>query len=114
MIVSVFGYNIAVGDADFRSPGLLRRPFCVCKDTYRAKVAVYLHSISQRVSSQCCHLLAVGQDCLSSIENCLRDVDELTPYVRGLGSLLPLCYGCGELMDLVLIHRFEVAIVHYL
>ena len=40
VIVSVFGYNLVVGDADLRSPGLLRRPLCVGEDNDRLEVAL--------------------------------------------------------------------------
>ena len=36
VIVSVFQYNLAVGDTDFRSSCLLLRPLCVHKDYGRA------------------------------------------------------------------------------
>ena len=91
VIVSVFGLNIEVGDAYFYSPCLLRRPFCVGKDSDRSKVDVYTHSVSHRFCSHFCHSLDVGHDCLPPIENFPRDVEKLPPDVGGLGSLRPLC-----------------------
>ena len=79
VIVSVFGYNLAVGDADFRSPGLLRRPFCVGEDNDRVKVAVYPHSVSQQFSAiaAICSTLAITVSLQSKIvpvmlTNCRR------------------------------------------
>ena len=111
VIVSVLGYNLAVDDADFCSPGLLRRPLCVGKDNKPAKVTVYPHSVCQLFCSHFCHSLCVGHYCLPPIENVPRDVEKLPPDVCDLGSLHPLCYGVEELMDLVFIHRFEVAVI---
>ena len=87
MVVSIFGYNLAVGDADFRSPGLLRRPLRVGEDNNRAEVAVYPHSVPLRFCSQFRHALDVGHDCFLPIENCPRDVDKLLHNVRGLWFL---------------------------
>ena len=39
------------------------------------------------------------------------DVDKLLPDICGLYSFLHLCDGCEELMDLVLVHRFEISVV---
>ena len=51
VIVSVFEYNLAVGNADFRSPGLLRRPFRVGEDNDHTEVAVYPHSVPLQFSA---------------------------------------------------------------
>ena len=94
VIVSVLGYNISMGDADFRSPCLLRRPFYFGEDNERAEVAVYPHSVPLKFCSKCCHALDVGHGCLPPIENCPRDVDELLPDVCGLWYLRLLCDVC--------------------
>ena len=51
VFVSIFLYNITVGNADFRSQGLLRRPFCAGEDNNRVKVDVFPHSVSQQFSA---------------------------------------------------------------
>ena len=57
-----------MGDADFRYPCLLCRPFHVGGDDKLAEVAVYLHSEPLLFCSKCCHTLDVGYDCFHPIE----------------------------------------------
>ena len=111
VIVSVLGHNIDMDDADFCPPCLLRHPFCVCKDNERTEVAVYPHSVPLQFCSKRCHALDVSDNCVPPIENYPCDVDKLPPDVRGLWYSLPLCDNCEELMNTVLVNRFEVAVV---
>ena len=113
-IVCVLGYNLAMGDAYLCSPCLLRRQFCVGEDNDHAEVDVYLHYEPLQFFSKCCHSLDVGYECLPPIENFPSDVDKLPPDVLGLWSFRPLCDSCEELMDLVLVHRFEIAVIRSL
>ena len=111
VIVSVFRYNLAVGDTNFCSQCLLRRPLCVRKDYNRAQVAVYAHAVTQQFSIHCCHLFDVGRDYLSPVETFPRGVDKLQSDVCVLGSLRPHCDDSEELVDLILIHRPKVSFV---
>ena len=87
VIVSVFGYNLAMGDADFRSPYLLRRPFRDVKDNDHTEVDVYLHYVPLRFCSQCCHEIDVGHNRFPPIENCSHYFEKLPTDVHGIWSL---------------------------
>ena len=113
-IVSKYRYNHAVCNADYRYPGLLGHPFCVVKNNDRAKVALYLHSVPHAILQPVLPCARRWSHYFPPIENCSRNVDKLPPDVRGLWYFFPLCDCCEELMDIVLIYQFEVALVRRL
>ena len=100
-----------MGKADLCPPCLLRHPLYVREDNNSAEVALYPHSVPLQFCINHCHAPDVGDDRFPPIKNCPHDVDELPPDVCGLWYFCPLCDSCEELMNLVLVNRFEVAVV---
>ena len=102
-----------MGDADFRSTCLLCRPFYVGENNERAEVALYLHSEPLQFGNKCCHALDVGYDCLPPIENFPVMFINCCLIFCGLWYFCPLYDGCEELMDMVLVHPFEILYLYF-
>ena len=111
VVVSVLGHNCAMGGDYLFPPCLLFRPFYDGKYNDRSEFAVYPHSIPLQFCSKRCHALNVGDDHLSLIENGSRGVEKPLSYFCGIWYIRPLCDSGEHLMNLVLVNRFEVAVV---
>jgi hypothetical protein len=104
VVVSVFCFDGAVSNADFRSPRLACHPFHIDQNDNCLQVVMHTYSIHLGFGRVCCKFIIVDRDRISPIEHHPCNVEELLLDCCCFRPFRAFCDGGDELVELVVVH----------
>jgi hypothetical protein len=104
VVISVFCFDCAMGNAYFRTARLSCCPLHVGQNDDCLQIAVDAYSVRLHFGRVRCKFFDVDCDCVSPIENHPCNVDKLLSDGCCLWSFCPFCDGGDELVELIFVN----------